>query len=89
LQQAYQHSEEVRRQTLQESERLQREAHRYVDQVLQDLELRLVESLRVIRNGRQICRPNREESDWGLSTAFNLCQEHFYPALCKSFGAVG
>ena len=53
LRQTYQQSEEVRRQTLQESERLQREAHHYVDQVLQDLELRLLESLRVIRNGRQ------------------------------------
>ncbi|MEN9225045.1 MAG: ATP synthase F0 subunit B [Thermostichus sp. HHBFW_bins_43] len=53
LRQTYQQSEEVRRQTLQESDRLQREAHHYVDQVLQDLELRLLESLRVIRNGRQ------------------------------------
>jgi cell division septum initiation protein DivIVA len=53
LRQTYQQSEEVWRQTLQESERLQREAHRYVDQVLQDLEMRLLESLRVIRNGRQ------------------------------------
>lgn len=53
LRQTYQQSEELRRQSLQESERLQQEAHRYVDQVLQDLEMRLLESLRVIRNGRQ------------------------------------
>lgn len=57
LRQAYQQSEEMRRQALQESERLQREAHHYVDQVLQDLEQRLLESLRVIRNGRQHLQP--------------------------------
>lgn len=57
LRQTYQQSEELRRQSLQESERLQREAHHYVDQVLQDLELRLLESLRVIRNGRQNLQP--------------------------------
>ncbi|WP_244350902.1 ATP synthase F0 subunit B [Thermostichus vulcanus] len=57
LRQAYQQSEELRRQSLQESERLHQEAHHYVDQVLQDLELRLLESLRVIRNGRQNLQP--------------------------------
>jgi hypothetical protein len=57
LRQSQQEGEEMRRQAAQESERLQQEAHRYVDQVLQDLELRLLESLRVIRNGRQNLQP--------------------------------
>lgn len=45
--------EDLRRQSLQEIEQLQMEANRYVDQVLGDLENRLLESLRIVRNGRQ------------------------------------
>jgi F0F1-type ATP synthase membrane subunit b/b' len=56
LRQSRQEHEDYRRQTLQEIEQLQREANHYVDQVLQNLEMHLLESLRVIRNGRQNLR---------------------------------
>ncbi len=54
--QSQQEREQIRRQTRQEVAQIQQEAHRYVDQVLEDLETRLVESLQVIRNGRQQLR---------------------------------
>lgn len=53
LRQTQKEREELRRQSLSEAEQLQRDANRYVDQVLQDLEGKLLDSLRVIRNGRQ------------------------------------
>ncbi|MDX2270517.1 MAG: ATP synthase F0 subunit B [Cyanobacteriota bacterium] len=59
LRQTYQEREALRRQALQEAERLRQDAEHYVDQVLQDLEYRLVESLQVVRQGRQHLHPQR------------------------------
>lgn len=56
LLQTQQEREQIRRQTRLEAEQMQQEAHRYVDRVLEDLEARLMESLQVIRNGRQQLR---------------------------------
>ncbi|MEN9245805.1 MAG: hypothetical protein Q6J78_03750, partial [Thermostichales cyanobacterium SRBZ-1_bins_19] len=55
-QQTQQERERILQQTYLEAEHLKQEADRYADQVLADLEQRLVASLQVIQNGRQHLR---------------------------------
>lgn len=60
---AQQELEEMRRKTILECEAIQRGADEYADGVLLDMEQRLSEMLRVIRNGRQqlhVDRPSEE-----------------------------
>jgi len=52
-QQAQQEREMILRQAYAESEQMKREADRYADQVLADLEQRLMGALRVVSHGRQ------------------------------------
>ncbi len=53
LYRAQQEQESLRQKTRQEVAQLHREADIYVDRVLQDLEQRLLDSLQVVRQGRQ------------------------------------
>ncbi len=60
---AQQELEEMRRKTILECEAIQRGADEYADRVLLDMEQRLSEMLRVLRNGRQqlhVDRPSEE-----------------------------
>lgn len=57
--------EEMRRQAIEEAEQIAQGADQYADNVLENIELELTESLKIIRNGRQQLYPESQPPQRG------------------------
>ncbi|MEB3218309.1 MAG: DivIVA domain-containing protein [Nostocales cyanobacterium 94392] len=59
--------EEMRRQAIEEAEQIAQGADQYADNVLENIEIELTESLKIIRNGRQQLYPESQPPQRGYS----------------------